>query len=155
MSQSYRYWTGNLYAGSTVFIQHQDGHLSKGEVVNVADQRFIVAGISSPFDKFTATSIEGVVALPDEYDVRERYSIQRQRDYLTHLDITALSSHQIKHLYAGLHLAKRAGGGAMPGMPIVKTPEGICRYIQELNLSTLSEIQVMYMLAGLKIATKS
>nr|ELR5098775.1 hypothetical protein [Providencia rettgeri] len=106
MSQSYRYWTGNLYTGSTVFIQHQDGHLSKGEVVNVAEQRFIVAGISSPFDKFTATSIEGVVALPDEYDVRERYSIQRQRDYLTHLDISALSSHQIKHLYAGLHLAK-------------------------------------------------
>ncbi|WOB81882.1 hypothetical protein [Providencia sp. PROV114] len=152
MSQSYRYWTGNLYTGSTVFIQHQDGHLSKGEVVNVAEQRFIVAGISSPFDKFTATSIEGVVALPDEYDVRERYSIQQQRDYLDHLDIATLSSHQVNYIYAGLHLAKRAGGGALPGMPVTETPEGIHRYIQELNLNALSELQVMYMLTGLKIA---
>lgn len=155
MSQSNGYWTGNLHAGSTVFIQYQDGHLSKGEVVNVADHRFNVAGISSSFDKSTATSIEGVVALPDEYDIRERYSIQRQRDYLVNQDISALSSHQINHLYAGLHLAKRAGGGALPGMPVAETQEGLRRYIRELNLSALSELQVMYMLTGLKIATKS
>lgn len=152
MSQSNGYWTGNLHAGSTVFIQHQDGHLSKGEVVNVAEQRFNVAGISASFDKFTATSKEGVVALPDEYDVRERYSLQQQRDYLAVLDITALTSHQVNHLYAGLHLAKRAGGGALPGMPVTESPEGIRRYIQELNLNALSELQVMYMLTGLKIA---
>lgn len=154
MSQSNGYWTGNLHTGSTVFIQHLDGHLSKGEVSNVADQRFNVAGISSSFDKFTATSLEGVVALPDAYDVRERYSLQQQRDYLARLDISALSSHQVNHLYAGLHLAKRAGGGALPGMPVAETPEGIRRYLRELNLSTLSELQVMYMLTGLKIATK-
>ncbi|HCR4036484.1 hypothetical protein AB7459_20945 [Providencia rettgeri] len=155
MSHSNGYWTGDLYAGSTVFIRRQDGHLSKCKVINVANHWFNVAGISSSFDKFTATSQEGVVALPDAYDVRERYSIQQQRDYLARLDISALSSLQINHLYAGLHLAKRAGGGALPGMPIAETPEGIRSYTQEMNQSTLSEIQVMYMLTGLKIATKN
>lgn len=155
MSHSNGYWTGNLHAGSTVFIRHQDGHLSKCEVINVANHWFNVSGISASFDKFTATSIEGVEALPDEYDIRERYSIQQQRGFLAELDLAVLSAHQVNHLYVGLHLARRAGGGALPGMPVSETPEGIRLYIQGLNLNALSELQVMYMLTGLKIATKS
>ncbi|TDB45610.1 hypothetical protein [Photorhabdus luminescens] len=92
-----------------MFIKNNTGLLFARHVTGVSEREFLVEGIQSSFNKTTACNIEGTQAYPDRYDIREKYSLQKQREFLVGLDVCKLTDLQIKHMLASLSLARKAG----------------------------------------------
>ncbi len=109
MNKQQSLWTSDLTVGSCVFIKNNTGLLFARHVTGVSEREFLVEGIQSSFNKTTACNIEGTQAYPDRYDIREKYSLQKQREFLVGLDVCKLTDLQIKHMLASLSLARKAG----------------------------------------------
>ncbi|WP_434526398.1 hypothetical protein [Photorhabdus asymbiotica] len=146
MNKQQLLWTSDLTAGSCVFIKNNTGLLFARHVTGVSERKFLVEGIQSSFNKTTACNIEGTQAYPDRYDIREKYSLQKQREFLVGLDVCKLTGLQIKHMLAGLSLARKAGDKTKYSHNIhADAKNKILHYIQY----GLSDLQVIYLLASL------
>ncbi|MCW7550672.1 hypothetical protein OO184_22750 [Photorhabdus sp. APURE] len=134
-----------------MFIKNNTGLLFARHVTGVSEREFLVEGIQSSFNKTTACNIEGTQAYPDRYDIREKYSLQKQREFLVGLDVCKLTDLQIKHMLAGLSLARKAGDNTKYSHNIhADAKNKILHCIQH----GLSDLQVIYLLASLSMTVK-
>ncbi|EOC0011601.1 hypothetical protein ACI0X9_003285 [Cronobacter turicensis] len=143
-----KYWTANLVPGDKVFCANEDGQMNLATVTVVTGSLVSVSEPELSFDRLTARNAKGYVILPDDAEQREKYACQVQRAKLSALDPEALSDDEVGFMFGALNYLR---GKAIRKVSRVQKRQ----WFRALRIASLTDTEVYYILAGLKLANKT